>query len=189
MIAADDRGAARAVGLQVFTGTDRPCVLSFPLDRSRRQLVQRGIDPDRAAFPVTRNRLLGLRDACNELAMRWEDVAVAVCSRNDSQEAQSLSLELLGAAAAPDALAAMSDELALGALRAAATLGVPVPESLAVSGWDDAAGAGPAGLTTVGQDQRDQGARCARAVLAGKAPGSAPSWSLVVRATTRNLRR
>ena len=39
----------------------------------------------------------------------------------------------------------MSDELALGALRAAARAGLAVPGDVAVTGWDDTDAAAPAG--------------------------------------------
>lgn len=57
------------------------------------------------------------------------------------------------------AVAVMSDELALGALRAAEQAGITVPDQMAVTRWDAAA---PAGLTTVHQDLRAQGADRAR---------------------------
>jgi DNA-binding LacI/PurR family transcriptional regulator len=66
----------------------------------------------------------------------------------------------------------MSDELALGALRAAARRGVPVPDGLAVTGWDDTEAAAPAGLTTVAQSLYDQGPAARSWPLAGRRPAS-----------------
>lgn len=86
---------------------------------------------------------------------------------------------------APDALAAMSDELVLGALHTCQQLGVAVPALLAVTGWDDTAAAAPAGLTTVAQDLRDQGARCAHIALGRPAPPAPPGWHIQHRGTTR----
>jgi DNA-binding LacI/PurR family transcriptional regulator len=79
----------------------------------------------------------------------------------------------------------MSDELALGALRAAAHGGVPVPRGLAVTGWDDTEAAAPAGLTTVAQSLHDQGARCARLALGAETGAHEASWRIVRRASTR----
>jgi DNA-binding LacI/PurR family transcriptional regulator len=113
-------------------------------------------------------------------------VPVLVCSRNSAAEGEAAAAELLAGADAPDAIAAMSDELALGALRAAARAGVPVPDGLAVTGWDDTGAAAPAGLTTVAQSLHDQGARCAQLVLGGAATGvHEASWRIVRRASTR----
>ena len=80
----------------------------------------------------------------------------------------------------------MSDELALGALRAAAGAGVAVPDALAVTGWDNTDAAGPAGLTTVAQSLRDQGAHCARTALGLPTDAAARhAWRVVTRTTTR----
>jgi DNA-binding LacI/PurR family transcriptional regulator len=111
---------------------------------------------------------------------------VLVCSRNSAAEGEAAAADLLAGPEAPDAIAAMSDELALGALRAAARAGVPVPDGLAVTGWDDTAAAAPAGLTTVAQSLHDQGGRCAQLALGGAATGVyEASWRIVRRTSTR----
>jgi DNA-binding LacI/PurR family transcriptional regulator len=188
LVAVDDVAAARAVAAEAFAGARRPAVLSFPLDRDPAPRVLRGPDPDDATFPVTRNRLRGFLEAWHRRGGTWSDVRVAVCARNSAREAEDRALELLAGPDAPDAIAAMSDELALGALRAAARLGLRVPGSLAVSGWDDTDAAEAAGLTTVAQSLRDQGTRCAQLVLgelpAGEREGST-EWSLIRRDSTR----
>jgi DNA-binding LacI/PurR family transcriptional regulator len=183
VVGIDDRAAARAIGAEAFAGARRPAVLSFPLDRARRSATIHGPDPAAATFPVTRRRLEGLRDACGA----WADVPVRVCSRNSAAEGEAAAAGLLAGADAPDAIAAMSDELALGAMRAAARAGVPVPDALAVTGWDDTEAAAPAGLTTVGQSLHDQGAQCAQLALGGAATGThEASWQIVRRASTRH---
>jgi DNA-binding LacI/PurR family transcriptional regulator len=89
-------------------------------------------------------------------------VRVAVCARNSAAEAYDAAVDLLSAPDAPDAIAAMSDEQALGGLRAAVHLGRRVPEDVAVSGWDDTNSAPSAGLTTIVQSLRDHGSTCGR---------------------------
>jgi DNA-binding LacI/PurR family transcriptional regulator len=183
----DDLAAARAVAAEAFAGARRPAVLSFPLDRARASAVVPGLDPDGVAFPITRHRLLGFRDAWQHLGGAWSEVLVAACSRNSAREAEDRALELLADPHPPDAIAAMSDELALGVLRAAAGLGLRVPGDLAVTGWDDADAAAPAGLTTIAQSLRDQGARCARLVLGDLPAGERErgvDWRLVRRGST-----
>jgi DNA-binding LacI/PurR family transcriptional regulator len=116
----------------------------------------------------------------------WARVPVLVCSHNSAAEGEAAVGELLRRPDPPDAIAAMSDELALGALRAAAGSGVPVPRELAVTGWDDAEAAARAGLTTVAQSLRDQGSRCAQLALGGTASGvHEASWRIVRRTSTR----
>ena len=80
----------------------------------------------------------------------------------------------------------MSDELALGALRAAARAGLHLPGDLTLTGWDDSDAAADAGLTTLAQSLRDQGAHCARVAL-GRPTQASPQhrWHIVARATTR----
>jgi DNA-binding LacI/PurR family transcriptional regulator len=180
LVTADDRTAARAIAAEAFTGARRPAVLSFALDRSRIATVLAGPDPDTATFRVTRLRLAGFRDAWHDQAGTWRDVRVAVCSRNSSAEAQDAALALLSGTDPPDAIAAMSDELALGVLRAAAHLGVDV----AVTGWDDSDAAASAGLTTIAQSLREQGTRCARLAL-GEPAADEVEWHLVRRNSTR----
>lgn len=165
LVAADDYAAARAVGREAFAGSRRRCVLSFPLDRARHVGTHHGLDPDAATFRVTRERLRGLRDAARDVGVDWSEVQIVVCARNDTHEAETAAEQLLSGPGAPDAIAAMSDELALGVLRAARRVHVGVPQDLIVTGWDDTDAAAAAALTTIRQDLRAQGARSARLAL------------------------
>jgi DNA-binding LacI/PurR family transcriptional regulator len=186
VVGIDDRAAARAIGAEAFVGARRPAVISFPLDRARHGATIHGPDPAAATFPVTRRRLEGLRDACAAAGRDWARVPVVVCARNSAGEGESAAAELLASPEPPDAIAAMSDELALGALRAAARGGFAVPDGLAVTGWDDTEAAEPAGLTTLAQSLHEQGARCAQLALGGAATGvHEASWRIVRRASTR----
>jgi DNA-binding LacI/PurR family transcriptional regulator len=112
---------------------------------------------------------------------------VAVCPHNAAAQGQAVTERLLASDHPPDAVAAMSDELAIGALHAAARAGVEVPEALAVTGWDDTDAAAPQGLTTLAQSLRDQGRRCARLALgqAAEDEGERPRWRVVRRTSTR----
>jgi DNA-binding LacI/PurR family transcriptional regulator len=184
-VSIDDRAAALAIGREAFTGARRPAVLSFPFDHVRRNLLLAGPDPQTPTFPVTRHRLQGLRDAWLQTGRPWSEVQVAVCSKNDATLAAERVADLLQGPDAPDAIAAMSDELALGVLHAATRAGLPVPDALAVTGWDDTDAAAPAGLTTVRQSLRDQGARCARLALGQDIEHEEPQWQVVRRRSTR----
>jgi DNA-binding LacI/PurR family transcriptional regulator len=82
----------------------------------------------------------------------------------------------------------MSDELAIGALRAAAARGLAVPGDVSVVGWDDtpeAARADPP-LTTIRQSLREHGRVCAELAAAGghAAAVHVQPWALVVRGST-----
>jgi DNA-binding LacI/PurR family transcriptional regulator len=86
---------------------------------------------------------------------------------------------------------AFSDRLALGALRAAAAAGLPVPEALSVTGFDDSPAAGGAEppLTTVAQPLLERGravGALVRALMRGAPVGSPTRGAvrLVVRGST-----
>jgi DNA-binding LacI/PurR family transcriptional regulator len=188
VVGIDDRAAAAAIGRVAFAAARRPAVLSFPLDRERRRRLLRGPVPPGVAFPVTRDRWRGFADAWSGLGGNVDQLRIAVCPQNTADDGEALAHELFAERAAPDAIAAMSDELALGALRAAERAGIAVPDSLAITGWDDSDAAAPAGLTTLAQSLRDQGIRCARLAL-GKAGedirADRAEWQVIHRRTTR----
>jgi DNA-binding LacI/PurR family transcriptional regulator len=167
VVTIDNRAAARAIGAEAFAQADRPAVLSFPLDRAHDSRVLVDPDPAVATFPITRERLAGYREAATR------SLKVAVAARNSAGEGERLTAALLSGPDPPDAIAAMSDELALGALR--------VAPDIPITGWDDSDAAEQAGLTTVRQSLHDQGAECARIAL-GRAPSAEPpAWRIVHR--------
>jgi DNA-binding LacI/PurR family transcriptional regulator len=177
LVSIDNRAAARAVAAEVFGTARRPAVLSFPVDRDRDSFVRDGLDPATVAYPVTRDRLAGYRDAAQDLGIDWARVPVGVCRTNSEAEARAVMRRLLTAAPDLDAVAAMGDRLALGALRAA-------PGRLRISGWDDSDVAREHHLTTVAQSLREQGAACAAAALGGPVPDHRGAWRVVRRAST-----
>lgn len=179
LVGIDDRAAAAAIGTEALRGARRPAVLSFPLDRDRRPQLLWGPDPESAPYPITRARLAGYRDAVQLAGLRWDDVPVMVLSRNDKDLVTGAMHQL---PAETDALLAMSDQLALGALAASHR---SVPDELSITGWDDSADAAAHRLTTVVQSMYEQGARCARLVI-GDPPAPIPSWKIAARGTTRS---
>ncbi|MGW5194015.1 LacI family DNA-binding transcriptional regulator [Kribbella sp. NPDC004138] len=184
LVGIDNYAAARAIGTLAFTGAQRPAIISQPLSRARISTITHGLDITDVAFPVTRDRLAGYRQAAQDLGLDWHDLTVAVCGRNDTVEADQAATTLLAAPEPPDAIAAMSDEQAAGVIRAARAKKIRIPHDLAVTGWDDIAIAADLELTTVAQSLRDQGAACAQAALGQQFNGHA-SWSIVERRSTR----
>jgi DNA-binding LacI/PurR family transcriptional regulator len=188
VVGIDDRAAAAAIGHVAFAGARRPAVLSFPVDRDRRRQLLHGPLPASVSFPVTRHRWQGFGDAWTDLGGALDQLRVAVSPHNSLAQGEALAAELLAGRRPPDAIAAMSDELALGALRAAEQAGIAVPSALSVTGWDDSHAAAAAGLTTLAQSLHEQGSRCAQLAL-GTATvtteeGRAP-WHIVQRHSTR----
>ncbi len=113
------------------------------------------------------------------------------CDLSDVQ-AEAPALALLSLPEPPTAIFAISDELAIGVLRAAHTLGLRVPEDVSVIGFDDvpqAQSTRPA-LTTVRQPLRAMGAAAAQ-LVSNLARGITPtephpcfSTELIVRDST-----
>jgi DNA-binding LacI/PurR family transcriptional regulator len=188
VVGIDDRAAAAAVGRLAFAGAARPAVLSFPVNPGRDQALCEGPPGSAVTYPVTRYRWEGFLDAWREAGGAPADLRVAVCPVNATAPAEAFAEELFRGGDPPDAIAAMSDELALGALSAAARSGRSVPGAVAITGWDDSDAAAHAGLTTLRQSLRDQGKRCARIALGHSRPPAGqdpPSWQVIPRTSTR----
>jgi len=147
-IGIDDRAAARSAAEYVRElGHERVGVLSFI----------RAIDPEGTlVVDLSIERLSGYEGG---LGSAWDEDAVRTVRRNAIEPARRAALDLLDRQKPPSAILAMSDVLALGALQAAAGLGIAVPDELSVVGFDDspaAARATPA-LTSVAQPHEQKG--------------------------------
>jgi len=188
VVGIDDRAAAAAIGRLAFTGAARPVVLGFPVNRDRARALVTGPPGPAVTYPVTRHRWDGFLDAWRETGGAPAGLRVAVCPANATAHGEAAAGDLFRGDDPPDAIAAMSDELALGALRAAAANGRSVPGDVAITGWDDSEAAAPAGLTTLRQSLRDQGKRCARIALGHPRPAPTqdpPAWQVIQRTSTR----
>jgi DNA-binding LacI/PurR family transcriptional regulator len=186
-------------------GHRRIGVISFPL--GGRPRGHRPIAPDDlATHRVTRGRLAGYREA---VAARGGGDAVGgggdvvdgggaraalaawEAAFNDRASGEVAAGALLDAEEPPTVLLCMSDELAIGALAAAAARGLAVPGDLSVVGWDDtpeAARAAPP-LTTIRQSLSAHGRLCAELAASAGPLDAAPRahlepWELVVRGST-----
>ena len=152
----DDRAAARDAARHLRAlGHTRIAVLAFvnALDREGKLIVDLSV-----------GRLAGYREG---LGPAWDEAAVRTCRPNATEPARRATHELLGATRPPTAVLAMSDVLALGALQAAAELGVSVPGHLSVVGFDDSPAAALATpqLTTISQPHEEKGRLAAEWLL------------------------
>jgi DNA-binding LacI/PurR family transcriptional regulator len=187
-IGIDQRGGMRAVGEHLTgLGHRRVAVLT---DRLAPDDFEGPVDAARlaaATFHVGRERLAGVREAL--AAAGAPAPAVRECP-HAIEPARAAAHALLSVEPRPTAVAAITDVLALGVLRAAADLGLRVPEDLSVTGFDDvpaAAFAAPP-LTTVRQPLRGKGEAAAE-LLAELLEGAPPRTvelpvELVVREST-----
>jgi len=187
VVTTDDRAAACAVTAKTFASARAPAVVSFPLTPECHPRIVRGPAVSKVVYPGARARLRGIQEQCRRLEIPWRDVRVAVVARNNRADSRALVSEFFAGKDRPDAVVAMSDELAFAVMDTVGSLGLQVPADVALSGWDDSPAASAAGLTTVRQSLKDQGARCALFVLGQKLETDPPSWTVIERASTRRL--
>jgi DNA-binding LacI/PurR family transcriptional regulator len=173
----DDRSAAAAVASHLTElGHRRVAVISFALSPDGREGPAETARRRAARYPVTRARLQGYADALRAAGLAWDAVPVHECPGSSRSLGRTAANVLLEADPRPTALLATSDELALGAIEAAAARGIAVPAELSVAGFDDAPGS-PAALplTTVRQDHALKGRTAADLLLARLRGASAAS--------------
>jgi DNA-binding LacI/PurR family transcriptional regulator len=144
----DDRAAARSAAEHLRElGHERVAVLSFIT----------ALDPEGTLeLDITTERLEGYEEGLGDA---WEPTLVRTVRPNAPAPARRAARDLLREPNPPTAILAMSDILALGALEAAAELGVRVPDELSVVGFDDspvAVHTSPQ-LTTVAQPHEEKG--------------------------------
>lgn len=192
----DDAGGAEAAARHLLElGHTRIGVISTELTG---QPHAGPVDLERQAAAtqqVTRQRLAGYAAACAAHGLDWAGVAVLESARNAETGGADAARALLTRTPRPTAVLAMSDRLALGAMQAAAELGLRIPRDLSIVGYDDIPAAATADppLTTVRQSHRDKGRRAGRQVLAAlegrrtRQLGVLPT-ELVVRESTRRKR-
>ena len=168
-VGADDRGGARQAALHVLAlGHRQITVLAFGLGIDGRWRLADTERRRRSAYPVTRERLGGYRDALQQHGVDPATVPVYESPGWDPVAARAAAGELLAQSPRPTAVLAMSDDLALSVLDAARDAGVDVPAELSVVGFDDISAAGRArpALTTLHQDHEAKGRLAAAALLA-----------------------
>jgi DNA-binding LacI/PurR family transcriptional regulator len=187
----DAAGTAAAVRHLVGLGHRRLAVLSTPLRADRAEGPADLDRQRRAGYQVVARRLAGAASAATDAGLDWAGVPVLECAANDPDAGARGTARLLDTADPPTAIVAFSDQLALGALRAAAAAGRDVPGQLTVVGFDDSPTARSTvpPLTTVAQPLLDRGqdvGSLVRALLAGKPVTSPAPYAvrLVVRGST-----
>ncbi len=181
---ADRAGAALAASHVVELGHREVGVLAFALSPDDRSGPVSAARITSSRFRVTRERMAGYLSVLDDPPI-WETPG---CLRDHGREGARW---LLSRVPRPTALVCMSDELALGALRAAHDLGLSVPDDVSLVGYDDTPAAQWADppLTTIRQDLVTKGriaADLAISLLDGVRPGPTRTLptSLVARAST-----
>jgi DNA-binding LacI/PurR family transcriptional regulator len=150
--------------------------------------------PDRIAtarFRVTRDRLAGYRTGLAAHGVGAEGIPIWEASCSAREVGTRGARWLLEQHPRPTALLCMSDELAIGAVRAATDLGLTVPGDVSVVGFDDTPAASWSNppLTTIRQDLVTKGrtaGNLALRMLSGDRPGPPITLpvNLIVRSST-----
>ena len=174
----DDRGGARAAAQHVVDlGHTRVGILTLEVTSG---------DPARN-YP-SRERMLGWREPLDAAGI---EPAVRTVGYRPTGDAHARALELLSAPDRPTAILCFSDAFAVGAISAAESLGLRVPEDVSVVGFDDSplAGASRPPLTTVHQEVAAKGQAAVTALVTMLDGAAAPDdvllpTSLVVRGST-----
>lgn len=162
----------------VMVGADCATIDSVVIDNAEgamlatRHLLELGhrsiglISGGPAAFPASSppQRRAGFLRALSQSGVRFDPKAERVgdFSALGGYEAMQTLLDL---DERPTAVFAMSDEMAMGAIKACVDAGLSVPEDISVVGFDDVDWAFTMGLTTVRQDATELGAIAARLMI------------------------
>lgn len=142
------------------------------------------------SYKYAQMREEGYRDALNQAALTWQNVVYA--SDLSYQAGIKAMASLLAQTPQPDAVFAVSDTLAAGALRAIQDAGLTVPDDIAVIGFDgtELTEMTSPKLSTVLQPSRQIGCRAVQLLLKQiDEPGSAAEkiildWEFLQRASS-----
>ncbi|PVZ09446.1 LacI family DNA-binding transcriptional regulator [Actinomycetospora cinnamomea] len=163
----DRRGAEVAARHLLDLGHTRFGVVAMPLLEDGREGTADLERQARTRYRASRERLAGYREAIEAAGHDWAAVTVEERSPYGRDAGGRAAAALLARDPHPTALLAMSDELALGAMAAAADAGLAVPGDVSVVGFDDVPAAADAHppLTTVRQPHREKGRLAASLLL------------------------
>lgn len=173
----DDRGGALRAARHVSElGHRRVAILAFSLSADGHRGPSTADRVRNAHFRVTADRYAGYLEGLAEQGIVAAEVPIWEAPGSARELGREGARWLFGLNPRPTAVLCMSDELALGAVRAAAELGLAVPGEVSVVGFDDtpAASWGEPPLTTIRQDLVEKGRQAgalALRMLDGARPG------------------
>jgi DNA-binding LacI/PurR family transcriptional regulator len=162
---ADYTSASLAAEHVLSLGHRRLAVVTFGLHRQPTRGFVDERDQAAATYAVTRLRLAGYRDAATRAGLNWSHVPVFQGTDSTITEGEAGTVSVLATTPRPTAVLCLSDRLAEGALRAAAGLGLRVPDDISILGFDDAPTAAGLNLTTIRQPHRRKGQLAAAGLL------------------------
>lgn len=167
----DDRGAAHEAARTLLKlGHKRFGILSLktahdgyfgPLTPERRANI---------AHSTIAMRLEGYLSALREAGITPESVPAWEIPVNSEESGAEGAGHLLSQKTRPTAILAMSDRVAIGAMRAARERGLEIPRDLSVFGFDDVPAAAAADLSTIRQPHERKGEEAVRLLFAERGP-------------------
>jgi len=178
-----------AAGISIDDRSASELITGHLVSLGHERILHLGADPtEDADFGVHALRLAGFRDAMRDADL--EHAGTTMTTELSIPGGYTAGLAVLAdPRSRPTAIAAGSDEIAIGVIVAARQLGIAVPEQLSIIGIDGHELADMFSLTTLAQDPVGQGSQAVRRVL-GERGDSAPEWKehpvhLEVRGSTR----
>ncbi len=191
-IGIDDEGAARAVAEHLIgLGHTKFGVVSFELAPDMHSGLAAPQRRRSATYWPSRQRLRGYEAALEDAGISWDEVPLYECAENRPEEGRRAAETLLSLEPRPTAILALSDQLALGTIKATTQRGLSVPGNVSVAGFDDIPEASRSAprLTTVRQPHVEKGLKAGRLLIAqlrGEDPRESEILSsrLVVRGST-----
>lgn len=112
-------------------------------------------------------RFLGYKEALQENGMEFNPDWVKECEEVNFEEGFNYTMELLKSKNRPDGIFAVTDQVAVGAIRAAQELGIKIPQELKIIGFSDSQIAQiiKPSLTTIHQPGYEIGERAAKLLI------------------------
>lgn len=136
-VSIDDRRAAREAAAHLIRlGHTRLGIVAMELHCDRYEGTVDAQRIETATYLNALSRLRGYQDAMHEAGLDPSSLLIEE-RLNREDGGFTAALALLNHTPRPTGILAMSDRLALGALRAAESLGLSVPEDLSIVGFDD----------------------------------------------------
>jgi len=86
---------------------------------------------------LSKLRIEGSKRAYQEAGLNVDDLHIVECDRNDFNSGHKAILDYLNKSEYPDAVMAINDIMALGAMKAIKDIGMHIPQDISVAGYDD----------------------------------------------------
>ena len=148
----DEVAAARTAGRHITAlGHRRVAIIAdwiVPEPEVRQVAFAR---PEDVPYSVSRERLIGYRDAFAEQGIGWDEVVTVNAAENSREAGRDAASCVLDRAPRPTAIVVVTDLLALGVLDALQARGLRPGSDVSVVGFDDIPQAADARLTTMRQ--------------------------------------